>query len=307
MTSPRPPCWRRNAWNIFPSSPASGERRPLSSPLGMRRGDRLPPVFAGGQKQSRRKTESGSSGCGSTGPGLMCDINSDSQPMPRPSNGYRDRWQNPWRHASRGDSAPEGMTLIELLVGLALLGMVLLLVANVFITNIHLVRAGTERVLLDEEARRILGRLTADIQSISLPGNGGIPLQGEDRVSAGDEAPGDMDTIRFSTILSSHQAPAFGKRGRLAYVLTRAPNERVGTLWRILLLSSPDGEQVERRLLLSERVRALNFRYFSHQRWYRAWQEATLPQGVEITLVLQGKSRFAGSKSYRTFVRIPLR
>ena len=184
-----------------------------------------------------------------------------------------------------------GLTLVELMIVLAVSGLLLGGTWQLYHSSLQACRHGLQEVRIALGARTVLRLMSRDIQNAfasAVPyGIQGAHLPHTSAANAGrlaltttaDPLPG-LQTIQY------YLEPTAGE-GHLA--LKRA------------LLSGED-RTIQRVMPLSERLYGLHVRYFDGQIWHDAWQRADLPRALEVTVLFQNTVRLAQVHRFTTTV-----
>jgi prepilin-type N-terminal cleavage/methylation domain-containing protein len=235
---------------------------------------------------------------------------------------------------SRERSSERGFTLIELAFVSLLLALLSSVIYGSVITMVRTKNALEERRLSERTAQALLTRIGRELenrQSEPLRPVNDEAQRGASSETQADED-GDLeavtlllgrskrsggvdaDSIRFTT-LGSAVASDLGNPGlveveyRLETLDDRFMNPNTPRTFALVREEVPSAVEDKRvleerrfRAILSDRVRALQFRYRYNRRWVNQWsaKRETLPDAVEITLSLATES--GGSDTYRTAV-----
>lgn len=179
-----------------------------------------------------------------------------------------------------------GFTLIEMMVAVAILGIIMVMLASSF----HAVAAGKThaegRLLSNRQARAVLAQLTNELHgAVQTPLIAShVLLIGQGRMQNG--AP--LDSLTISTLDSGHRRSisSFGAEELIAY--SGRPNpEHQG--WYMLmrqqrsaLLGDTAGIKVAPPVVLAANVLAFHVRYFNGNIWLESWNSAALPPGTQL-------------------------
>jgi prepilin-type N-terminal cleavage/methylation domain-containing protein len=191
-----------------------------------------------------------------------------------------------------------GFTLIEMMVAVAILGIIMVMLASSF----HAVAAGKTlaegRLLSNRQARAVLAQLTGELHGavqtplIASP----VLLIVQGRMQNG--AP--LDSLTVSTLDSGHRRSIsnFGAEELIAY--SGQPNPQHPGWYMLMrqqrsaLLSATAGLKISPPVVLAGNVLAFHVRYFNGNIWLESWNSTglppgtQLPQAISIDLVMAG-------------------
>jgi prepilin-type N-terminal cleavage/methylation domain-containing protein len=188
----------------------------------------------------------------------------------------------------RSHPAARGFTLIELMLAIAILGLVLLMLAQSF----HAV-AGSKlhaegRIAVDQAARTILAQMSDElrgaVQTPYIPSR--VLLIGVARMEGGMP----MDTFTVSTLDPGHRrsVEGFGPEDTVGYVTAPNPNRRG---WYLLervqyssLLTNPPTLANAAPVVLADNLISLHIRYFDGDNWSESWDSTSLTPGRALPL-----------------------
>jgi prepilin-type N-terminal cleavage/methylation domain-containing protein len=177
-----------------------------------------------------------------------------------------------------------GFTLIELMLAIAVLGLILSMLASSFniVTKSKVHAEG--RLEVDREGRAVLWQMSKEIRGAvqTMLALSHVVMIGNGR--AGNNGP--IDTITFSTLDPGHRRAitASGPETILNYNVVSNPEHRG---WYLLQRSQQSGLLVRPRpglpsLVLADNLLSLHFRYFDGNRWTETWDSTMLPRGRQI-------------------------
>ncbi len=211
-------------------------------------------------------------------------------------------------------SAARGFTLLELMVAIAILGLVMAMVAESF----HAVSSSKvhaeARLGIDQSARLVMFQLGDElrgaVQTPFTPSR--VMLLGQARQQNFQP----MDTITFSTLDPGHSRyiEGFGPEVTIAYTSAPNPNHRG---WYLLertqfssLLNSPPTGQAANPVIIADNLLSLHIRYFDGDRWTESWDSSQLAPGrmlpLEITIDLRVASTGSVPLTLSTAVAPPM-
>lgn len=224
-----------------------------------------------------------------------------------------------------------GFTLIELSFVALLLALLGAIVYGTITTMVRTKNALEERRVSERTAEALLTRISRELENRYAEGlrkkKKAVSEQDSSTEQSSDEAEtvsmllgrslkirgNDADSIRFIT-LGNPGSTIMGNSGviEVEYRLEPGPAGQAGReLFNLVREEVPADLRDEKALLardykivLSDHVRSLQFRYRFNRRWVNQWsnRRENLPDAVEITLVLATES--GGSDTYRTAVSL---
>jgi prepilin-type N-terminal cleavage/methylation domain-containing protein len=193
-------------------------------------------------------------------------------------------------HAHRRRQAP-GFTLIEIMLAVAILGMVLVMLAESFHTVASSKTHGETRIAVDQAGRTILSQMCNELRgAVETPFIAShVILLGKARKEGGRP----MDTFTVSTIDPGHRRSleGFGPEDIVAYVTAPNPDHPGWFLlkrvqYSSLLLNPPTLENSSPVPLINNLV-SLHVRYFDGDNWSESWDSTSLPAGRELPAQIQ--------------------
>lgn len=227
---------------------------------------------------------------------------------------------------------PNGYTLIEFIVTMALLAIIMPALTLSFRTTLDASERIDRRTLLTAEARAVLPVITQDLQNAFVLDREGTThwLIGTDSLSG--DAPADSLTLTTMsgrpplTALVQDATPAdtvepLSPIQQVNYSLEPGSEEGTGLLIRSF--SSPPGEDPTATTdaeLLSDRVIGFDVQYFDGTEWHESWdttqpdlaagtnaaegtQTPILPLAVRVSLTLLSPN---GPQTYNSLVNLPM-
>ena len=183
-----------------------------------------------------------------------------------------------------------GFTLIEIMLAVAILGVIMVMLASSF----HAVAAGKThaegRMMSNRQARALLVQLTNEmhgaVQTPLIASH--VMLIGQARMQNGTP----LDSLIVSTLDPGHRRSisSFGAEEIISY--SGQPNpEHPG--WYMLmrqqqsaLLGDAAGISVAPPVVLAANVLAFHVRYFNGNIWLESWDSASLPPGTQLPLAI---------------------
>jgi prepilin-type N-terminal cleavage/methylation domain-containing protein len=186
--------------------------------------------------------------------------------------------------ARRGFS--RGFTLIEIMLAVAILGVIMVMLASSF----HAVAAGKThaegRMLSNRQARALLTQLTTELNgAVQTPLVAShVMLVGRGRMQNGSP----LDSLMISTLDSGHRR-GFGSFGAEELISYRGlPNPQHPGWYMLMreqrsaLLGSTAGVKIAPPVVLAANVLAFHVRYFNGNIWLESWNSAGLPPGTQL-------------------------
>lgn len=225
----------------------------------------------------------------------------------------------------------KGLTLVEVMIALAIGGLIAGLAWDLFQGSWHGYRRGLQEVALTQEARSVLSIMTRDLQR-ALTTTEPYGFQG---IRPGSVALLDrrqqMGRLMITAVAPSATNVAGAppsdavKLQRIRYFLEPVSTEQQKSPMRAVLARlrwrqralAPQGrlilkravaplgpESVERVIPLSERLRQLDLRYFDGQAWSEVWRRSDRPRAIEIAIVLQDGGPESNPQRFATTVAL---
>jgi prepilin-type N-terminal cleavage/methylation domain-containing protein len=207
-----------------------------------------------------------------------------------------------------------GFTLIEMMLAVAILGLILAMLAGSFHAVVASKMQAESHIAVDATARAIMTGMVNEIrgavQTAFLPSR--VLLMGDSH-NHGSQI---LDSISVSTLHPGHRRTLedFGAEDTVTY--TTAPNpEHPG--WFLLLRSQNSsllgigtGINAQKPELLAVNLLSLRIRYFDGNIWAESWNSQSLPPGRqlpnEVNIELKMASRSGAPISLATMVTLPM-
>jgi len=179
-----------------------------------------------------------------------------------------------------------GFTLIEIMLAVAILGVIMVMLASSF----HAVAAGKThaegRLMSNRQARALLAQLSNELHgAVQTPLIAShVMLVGQGRMQNG--AP--LDNLTISTIDSGHHRSisSFGAEELITYSGQPSPQHRGWYMLmrqqRSALLSATAGIALAPAVILAANVLAFHVRYFNGNIWIESWNSNSLPPGTQL-------------------------
>lgn len=181
-------------------------------------------------------------------------------------------------------SKPEaGFTLVEVLVAVALLGMIGTMVFGSLVMTTRAVEAGRDHAAKEQAIRRIL-RLMAEEISLSKR-NSMYPWVGANGTQDGQPA----DTLAFLAMSQDVSSSAVKESETVRVVYTRERDRLIRFVRRNLYTLTDTNESLD-QMELADRVQAFNIRYYDDQNriWMDEWLSVQkLPKALLIEVTFQ--------------------
>jgi prepilin-type N-terminal cleavage/methylation domain-containing protein len=217
-------------------------------------------------------------------------------------------------NSKRPAAFTRGFTLLELMLAVAILGVVFVMLAGSF----HAVATGKvqgeTRLAASQQSRSLLTGMSNEIRgtvqtALSSPSQ--VMVVGAGRME--NQVP--LDSLTISTLDPGHRRTleGFGAEDTVNYTAT--PNgEHRG--WHLLtrtqssslltgITSVPDASVV-----LADNLLALHFRYFDGATWVESWDSQSLPPGRQLPLAIEIEIELAapggGATRLATVVTLPM-
>lgn len=197
----------------------------------------------------------------------------------------------------------DGVTLLELIVVMAVSGLLLVGIWRIFHGSLRFYQRGVQDVRSTMAARTVFGIVTRDLQK-AFADDQPHGIQGTDS----QQTP-PVDELELTLMAAPRMAAAVtpAAEGRwwqhIRYALQPGSSDGVSTLARTLL-TADDGTG-GRVMPLGERLASFNLRYFDGRQWSDAWHQAPLPQAVEITAVFRNPGQGTRTHRFTTVVTAP--
>jgi general secretion pathway protein J len=176
-----------------------------------------------------------------------------------------------------------GFTLVEVLVAVALLGMIGTMVFGSLVMTTRAVEAGRDHAAKEQAIRRIL-RLMAEEISLSKR-NTMYPWVGTNGTQDGQPA----DILAFLAMSQDLSSPAVKESETVRVVYTRERDRLIRFVRRNLYTLTDTNESLD-QMELADRVQAFNIRYYDDQNrlWMDEWPSAQkLPKALLIEVTFQ--------------------
>jgi len=184
-------------------------------------------------------------------------------------------------------SAAAGFTLIELMIAVAILGLIMVMLAGSFHAVAMGKTQGENHLAIDQQSRSLIWEMSNEIRGtvytsiLSSP----VVVVGVGRMENNNP----LDTLSISTLDPGHRRTIedFGDADTVSY--TTAPNpKRRGcfllyrTQANTLLTLDIGSNKSAMPVLLADNLLSLHFRYFDGNNWVESWDSESLPPGRQL-------------------------
>jgi prepilin-type N-terminal cleavage/methylation domain-containing protein len=206
-----------------------------------------------------------------------------------------------------------GLTLIELMLAIAILGMVFVMLAGSF----HAIAAGKVqaegRLATNQQGRTILWEMSNEIRGAVQTANIASHLQLEGLGRMQNNAP--MDSISVSTLDPGHRRTleGFGSEDIITYAPAPNPDHRgwfLLTRTQFSSLLETGSAPSDATVILADNLLSLHYRYFDGNTWQESWESSSqppgrqLPQAISIELALASPG--GAPQRLATIVTLPM-
>lgn len=189
------------------------------------------------------------------------------------------------RTRAAGRCSP-AFTLIEIMLAIAILGMVLVMLAESFHAVSGSKTHAENRIALDQAARTILAQMSDELRgAVQTPFIASrVLLLGNARKDGGVP----MDTFTVSTLDPGHRRSleGFGPEDTVAYVTAPNPDHRGWFLLKRVqyssLLTNPPTLENSSPVVLANNLLSLHIRYYDGDNWRESWDSTSLPPGQAL-------------------------
>ncbi len=216
------------------------------------------------------------------------------------------RFRGPFQRASRG------FTLIEMMLAVAVLGLILVMLSGSFNAVAHSKVHAEDRLSADHAARALLFQMANEIRgAVQTPQSASrVMLLGTGRMENGQP----LDSMSISTLDYGHRRAltGFGAEEVITYATVPNPDRRG---WYMLERSSQSGliQNADSRpgaVMLAPNVLSLHIRYFNGQQWSESWDSASFPRGQQLPIAIAVELKMAASSGrvmdIATEVQVPM-
>jgi prepilin-type N-terminal cleavage/methylation domain-containing protein len=190
-------------------------------------------------------------------------------------------------HLARPTRLRPGFTLIEMMVAVAILGLVFVMLAGSF----HAVATGKVQgeghLAANQESRSVMMGLLSEIRGAvqtAMTNPSQVMLIGVGRMQ--NRMP--LDSLSVSTLDPGHRRALedFGTEDTIIY--TTVPNPRHPGWYRLnrtqvsSLLTTANTPAADSSVELADNLLSLHFRYFDGNSWVESWNSSSLPPGRQL-------------------------
>ena len=189
---------------------------------------------------------------------------------------------------ARCGSCRPGFTLIELMVTVAILGLILVMLAGSF----HTVAAGKTqaegRIAAEQQSRALLWQISNEIRGTVATQNEPSHVIVVGRGQMENNAP--LDSLTIATLDPGHRRAleGFGAEDTVSYSTVANPNHR--GWFRLLrsqgssLLSTGGGSTA---VIVTDSLLSIHFRFYDGNLWTESWNSEALPPGRQLPQAIQ--------------------
>jgi prepilin-type N-terminal cleavage/methylation domain-containing protein len=191
-----------------------------------------------------------------------------------------------------------GFTLVELMLAVALMGLIMAMIFGAFFAVIHSKADGEANMTADEEGRAIIYQMSAELRGVVqtpiFPS--AVLLVGEAHSSGGETT----DSVTFATLDVLHRRSLLGAGAEEIVAYSLEPSSRtrgeflLARSQRSALLTSTQGAHLTAPVVLSKRVRSLHLRYFDGTRWNESWNSRRMPALQALPVAVSIELQMAG-------------
>jgi prepilin-type N-terminal cleavage/methylation domain-containing protein len=209
--------------------------------------------------------------------------------------------------------AGPGFTLLEMMLAVAVLGLMLAMLSSSFSTVAHSKVHAEDRLVTDHTGRALLFQIANEIrgmvQTPQTPSR--VYLLGIGHMQGGEP----LDTISMSTLDYGHRRSftSFGAEEIVTYAAVPNPEHRG---WFVLERYEQSGlvqyanPATGPGTVLATNLLSLHIRYFNGQMWSESWDSASVPAGIQlpaaVTIDLQLAAPNGRVMNFTTEVSVPM-
>ena len=222
--------------------------------------------------------------------------------------------QSARRHSGRGQ---RGFTLMELMLAVALLGLIMVMLWGSFSAVVHSKIHAENRLASDQAGLAIMCQLSKEIRGLAATplAQTHVMLVGEGHTAGGYP----VDGLTLSTFDVGHRRSLEGFGAEEIVTYTAFPNpDRGHRGWFVLMRTQQSALLTDTRnanapppLMLADNLLSLHLRYFDGSQWRESWNSQiaagggqSLPQAVSIDLKMATEGGRASDLS--TTVTVPI-
>ncbi len=216
------------------------------------------------------------------------------------------------RRRQRAGASP-GFTLLEMMLAVAVLGLMLVMLSSSFSTVAHSKVHAADRLVTDHTGRALLFQMSNEIRgAVQTPQTQSrVYLLGVGHMQGGLP----LDTISISTLDYGHRRAitGFGAEEIVTYAAVPNPEHRG---WFMLeryeqsaLLQNANPQTLPGTILATN-VLSLHIRYFNGQMWSESWDSTSVPMGTQlpfsVIIQLQLAAPNGHAMNFTTEVSLPM-
>jgi prepilin-type N-terminal cleavage/methylation domain-containing protein len=212
------------------------------------------------------------------------------------------------RHSHRAES---GFTLLEMMLAVAVLGIMLMMLASSFHTIATSKIHAETSMYTDRAGRAVIWELSNEIRSaVETP----IVPSRVVFIGAGHSQFGNTaDTLTISTLAAS-RGRAIAAYGAENIVTWSSDPNRDHPRWLLLKRSQQSGlldaVVTNSSVILAPNLLSLHLRYFDGQEWLESWDSSNMPPGrqlpVAVGIDMQMATPTGGTMNFSTQVMVPM-
>lgn len=207
--------------------------------------------------------------------------------------------------------ASPGFTLLEMMLAVAVLGIMLAMLASSFhtvaVSKVH----AEDRLYTDRAGRAVVWELSKEIrgaiQTPIVPSH--VAFVGVGRSQFGNTA----DTLTISTLDSGHGRSIVGYGSENIVTWTAVPNPQHPG-WLMLERAQQSGlldtVDTSHRIILAPNLVGLHLRYFDGDQWTENWDSTTIPPGRQLPIAVAIDMKMATPSgsilTFSTEVMVPM-
>ncbi len=204
------------------------------------------------------------------------------------------------KHKKRNGSV--GFTLIEILVVVALMGIVGTMVFETLAVSKNLFNKTAEKVEGFQQVRRAMALINRDIQNVARSQNNA--LRGADQQTYFEGAAVNNDSLSLN-LFSKRPASVDADKSSvitIKYFVNYDEKQGHTTLNRGRELNNGQNTGISKALC--DNVKGINFRYLKNGSWHSEWKSGNLPDAVEITILIDTKQLKSSPEKLQTVVSV---
>jgi prepilin-type N-terminal cleavage/methylation domain-containing protein len=206
-----------------------------------------------------------------------------------------------------------GFTLLEMMLAVAVLGLILVMLSSSFSTVAHSKVHAEDRLFADHTGRALLLQMSDEIRgTIQTPqAQSRVFLLGSGHMQSGLP----LDTISMSTLDYGHRRSitTFGSEELITYAAVPNPDHRG---WYTLeryeqsALVQYASNQNSLATVLAANLVSLHIQYFNGQLWSESWDSSSVPAGEQLPVAVRVDLQLAAANgrvmNFATEVSLPM-